>query len=121
MGALCACTGFQNIIDSRTVTTKQAICQTMNFRRTKVKHTKPTSRKTAADAIGRDLAVSIPNGIPHLGTLRHWIQNPREFAEVVHQILQKLMNADPETVSQKGIQWLDQGANPRTVSQKCSQ
>ena len=95
--------------------------QTMKFQRTKGKHTKPTSRKSAADAIGRDLAVSRPNEIPHLGTLRHWIHNPIEVTEVVHQILQRLMNVDPGTVSQKGIQWLDQGANPRTVSQKCSQ
>ena len=31
------------------------------------------------------------------------------------------MNADPRTVSQKGIQRLDRGANPRTVAQKCTQ
>ena len=121
MGALCSRAGFQNIIASRTVNTKQAMCQTMKFRRTKGKRTKPTSRKSAADAIGRDLAVYGTNGSPHLGNLRHWIHKPIEVTESVRQILQRLMNADPGTVSQKGIQQLDRGANPRTVSQKCTQ
>ena len=31
------------------------------------------------------------------------------------------MNTNPETVYQKVIQRLDQGANPRTVAQKCTQ
>ena len=93
----------------------------MKFRRTKVKYTKPTSIKSAADAIDRDLEVSGPDGSPHLGTLLHWIHNPREVTEDVHQILQRIMNADPGTVSQKGIQWLDRGANPRTVAQKFTQ
>ena len=31
------------------------------------------------------------------------------------------MNVDPGTVSQKGIQQLDRGTNPRTVAQKCTQ
>ena len=93
----------------------------MKLQRTKGKHTKPTSRKSAADAIGRDLAVSGPNGSPHLGTLRHWIHKPIEVTESVRQILQRLMNADTGTVSQKGIQRLDQGANPRTVAQKSTQ
>ena len=97
------------------------MCQTMKFRRTKGKRTKPTSRKSAADAIGRDLAVSGPNRIPHLVTFRHWIHNPREVTEAVSQILQRLMNADPGTVSQKCIQRLDRGANPRTADQKCTQ
>ena len=97
------------------------MCQTMNFKRTKGKRTKPTSRKYAADAIGRDLAVSGPNGSPHLGTLRHWIYNPIEVTEAVRQILKRLINADPGTVSQKGIQRLDHDANPRTVAQKCTQ
>ena len=60
---------------------------------------KPTSRKSAADAIGRDLAVSGPNGSPHLGTLCHWIYNPIEVTEAVRQIIQWLMNTDPGTVS----------------------
>ena len=93
----------------------------MKFHRTKGKHTEPTSRKSEADAIGRDLAVSGPNWSPHLGTLRHWIYNPIEVTEAVRQILQRLMNADPGTVYQKGIQRLDQGSNPRTVAQKCTQ
>ena len=95
--------------------------QTMKFQRTKGKRTKPTSRKFAADAIGWDLAVSVQNGSPQPGTLRHCIYNPIEVTEAVHQILQRLMNADPGTVSKKGIQRLDQGANPRTVAQKCTQ
>ena len=41
--------------------------------------------------------------------------------ESVRQILQRLMHADPGTVSQKGIQWLYWGANPGTVAQKCTQ
>ena len=80
------------------------MCQTMKFWRAKGKRTKPTSRKSAADAIGRDLAVSGPNGSPHLGTLCHWIYNPIEVTEDVRQILQRLMNADPGNVSQKVIQ-----------------
>ena len=92
----------------------------MKFLRAKGKRTKPTSRKSAADTIGRELAVSGPNGSPHLGTLLQWIYNPIEVTEAVRQILKRLMNADPGTVSQKGIQWLDQGANPRTVAQKCT-
>ena len=55
---------------------------------------------------------------PYLGTLRRWIHIPREVTEAVRQILQRLMNADTGTVSQKVIQRLDQGANLRTVSQK---
>ena len=94
------------------------MCQTMNFMRTKGKRTKPTSRKSAADAIGWDLVVSGPNRSPHLGTLRHWIHNPREVTEAVRQILQRFINAVAGTVSQKGIQRIDWGANPRTVSQK---
>ena len=121
MVAWCARVGFQKIIASRTVTTKQAMCLTMKFQRTKGKHTKPTSRKSAADAIGRDLAVSGPNGSPHLGTLRHWIHNPIDVTEDVRQILQRLMNADPGPVSQKGIKRLDLGANPRTEAQKFTQ
>ena len=92
---------FKKYIASRTVTTKQAMCQTMKFRRTKGKRTKPTSRKSAADAIGRDLSASGPNGSPHLGTLCHWIHNPIEVTEDISQILQRLLNADPGTVSQK--------------------
>ena len=121
MGSWCARYGFQNIIASRTVTTKQAMLQTMKFWRTKGKRTKPTSIKSAADAIGQDLAVYGLNGNPHLGTLRHCIHNPREVTEAVRQILQRLMNVDPGNVSQKGIQWLYRGANPRTVAQKCTQ
>ena len=97
------------------------MCKTMKFLRTKGKRTKPTTRKSAADAIGRDLAVSGPNGSSHLGTLRHWIHNPREVTEAIRQKLQRLMNADPGTVSQKGIQRLYRGANQRTVTQKCTQ
>ena len=97
------------------------MCQTIEFRRTKGKRTKPTSRKSAADAIGRDLAVSRPNGCPYLGTLRHWIHNPIEVTEAVRKILQWLLNADPGTVYQKFIQRLDRGANPRTVAQKYTQ
>ena len=93
----------------------------MKFRRTKGKRTKPTSIKSAADAIGWDLAVSGPNGSPHLGTLRHWIHNTREITEALHQILQQLMHADPGNVSQKGIQRLDWGENQRTVAQKLTQ
>ena len=113
--------GFQNIISSRTVTTNQAMSQTVKFRKTKLKCTKPTSRESAADAIGRDLAVSGPTGIPNFGTLRHWIHNPREVTEDVRQILQRFMNVDLGTVSQKCIQRLDRGANPRTVAQKITQ
>ena len=97
------------------------MCQTMKFRKTKGKRTEPTSRKSAADSIGRDLAVSGLNGSPHIGILCHWIHNPREVTEAVRQILQRLMNAYTGTLSQKGIQQLDQGANPRTVAQKCTQ
>ena len=93
----------------------------MKFRKTKGKRTKPTSRKYAADALGRDIAASDRNVSPHLGTLRHWIHNPIEVTEAVLKILKQLMNADPGNVSQKGIQWLYQGANPRTVAQKCTQ
>ena len=93
----------------------------MKLRRTKGKRTKPISIKSAADAIGQDLAVSGPNGSPHLGTLRHWIHNPKEVTEAVSKILQRLLNADPGNVSQKDIQRLDWGANPRTVAQKFSQ
>ena len=111
----------QNIIASKTVTTKQAMCQTMKFRRKKGQRTKPTSRKYAADAIGQGLVVSGPNRSPHLGTLRHWIHNPIEVTEALRQILQQLMNADLGPVSQKGIQRLDRGENPRTVAQKYTQ
>ena len=97
------------------------MCQTMKFRRTKGKRTKPNSIKSAADAICPDIAVSGPNGIPHLGTLCHWIHNPIEVTEAVCQILQQLMNADPGTVSQKGIERFDWGASPRAVAQKCTQ
>ena len=97
------------------------MCQKMKFRRAKVKRKKPTSRKSADDAMGRDLAVSGPNGSPHLGTLRRWIHTPREGTKDLRQILQRLINADPGTVSQKGIQRLDRGVNPRTVAQKCTQ
>ena len=97
------------------------MCQTMKFRRTKVKRTKPTSRKSAADAIGRYLGVSGPHGSLHLGTLCHWIHNTIEVTEAVHQILKRLMNVDPGTVSQKGIQRLYRGANTRTIAQKCTQ
>ena len=97
------------------------MCQTMKFRRTKVKCTKPTSRKSSADAIGWDLAVYGPNGSPHIGILCHWIHNSIEVTEAVRQILQRLMNADTGSVSQKGIQRLDRGANLRTVAQKCTQ
>ena len=121
MGAWCASVYLQNNIASRTVTTKQAMCQTMKFRKTKVQSTKPTSIKSAADAICQDQAVSGPNGSPHLGTLHHWIHNPIEVTEAVHQILQQLINADTGTVSQKGIQRLDRGANRRTVAQKFTQ
>ena len=62
-----------------------------------------------------------PNWSRHLGTLCRWINNPREVTEDVRQILQRLMNAGPGTVSQKGIQRIDRGANPRTVSQKYTQ
>ena len=93
----------------------------MKFQREKIKCTKPTKRKSAADAIGWYLAVYGPNGSPHLGTLRRWIHNPREVTEDVRQILQRLINADPGTVSQKGIQRLDWGANPRTAAQKFTQ
>ena len=79
------------------------MCQTMKFLRAKGKRTKPTSRKSAADAIGWDLAVSCLNGSPHLGTLRHWINNPREVTEAVRQIIKQLMNADPGNVSQKAF------------------
>ena len=41
--------------------------------------------------------------------------------DTLRQIIQRLMNADPGTVSQKCIELLDRGANPRTVAQKCTQ
>ena len=93
----------------------------MRFRSNKGKRTKPTSRKSAADAIGRDLAVSGCYGRPHIGILRHLICNPIEVTETVSQILQRLMNADPGTVSPKDIQRLDWGENPRTLAQRCTQ
>ena len=95
--------------------------QTMKIWRAKGKRTKSTLRKSVANAIGRDLAVSDLDGSPHFGTLRCWIHNPREVTEAVRQMLQRLMNADTGTVPPKGIQWLDRGANPRTVAQKCTQ
>ena len=57
---------------------KTSTSQTMKLRRTKGKRTKPTSRKSVADAIGRDLALNDPNESPQLGTVRHWIHNPIE-------------------------------------------
>ena len=77
------------------------MCQTIKVWNAKGKRKKPTSRKSAADAIGWDLAASGPNGSPHLGTLRHWIHNPIEVTEAVCQIPQRLMNVDPAIVSQK--------------------
>ena len=97
------------------------MCHTIKFRRTKGNCKKPTSRKSSADAIGRDLAVSGINGSPQFGTLCHCIQNPREVREAVRHILQRLIDADPGTVFQKCIQWLNRDENPRTVAQKCTQ
>ena len=97
------------------------MCQTMKLWWAKGKCTKPTSIKSAADAIGRDLAVSGPNGIPHLGNLRRWTHNPSEVTKDVRQIIKRLMNADTVTVPQKGVQRLDRGENPRTLAQKCTQ